>query len=41
MQWPKVYPFKKALSFIVYKGFIILLLALHFFFFNDQIVCSC
>ena len=33
MKWPEVYPFIKVSSFIVYKGFIILLLALHYIFF--------
>ena len=33
MKWPKVYPFMKVSSFIVYKGFIILLLALYYIFF--------
>ena len=32
MKWPKVYPFMKVSTFIVYKGFIFLLLAFHYIF---------
>ena len=33
MKWSKVYPFMKVSSFIVYKGFIKLFLALYYIFF--------